>query len=169
MSCTTIKAVWPGEKAEHIATLPNAWASAPAVWEALGKRYLAQDLAAVFKNNGADIWPLAERQDIPRSVRAVLVMTLDGAIIMRKDYAQAAGDIEDATHQLGMERSHWPRIADLLRSDPDCLAIGFYWTSVGEDPFQGDWNEDADQHDPPDWSKLWSVYERAGLTAPRPD
>lgn len=163
MSCTTIKAVWPGEKAEHIASLPNAWASAPAVWGALGKRYLGSE-GAVLKDNGAAIWALAKRQYIPRSVRAVLVMTFDGAIIMRKDYAQAADDIEDAIHQLGMAKSHWPRIADLLRSNPECPAIGFHWTSVTEDPFHGDWNEDADQHDPPDWSKFWSVYEHASLS-----
>lgn len=163
MSHTTIKAVWPGEGTDDLGGLRNAWGSAPAVWGALGKRYLDSE-GAVFHRNGADIWALAKRQDIPRSTRAVLVMTFDKAIIMRKDYAQAADDIEDAIHQLGMAKSHWPRIADLLRSNPECPAIGFHWTSVTEDPFQGDWNEDADQHDPPDWSKFWSVYEHASLS-----
>ncbi|MEX6314994.1 hypothetical protein AB6G19_16110 [Providencia manganoxydans] len=32
-------------------------------------------------------------------------------------------------------------------------------TSVTENPFKGDWNEEIDDYDQPAWSKFWSLFD----------
>jgi len=52
---------------------------------------------------------------------------------------------------------HWPAIAQFLRDDPDYPAIGLWCTSVSDDPFEGEWNEEK-QASPFDWSTAFEVY-----------
>jgi hypothetical protein len=37
--------------------------------------------------------------------------------------------------------------------------IGLYCTSVSEDPFQGKWNEEKEEYDPPDWDEVYDLCE----------
>jgi hypothetical protein len=86
------------------------------------------------------------------------MMTFDRAYVEKKDYAQASDDIGQfmTKHNIG---GHWVRIRDLFASNPDHPAIGFQFTSVSENPFAGDWNEEKEDYDPVDWSEAYSVYD----------
>lgn len=158
MSSTTIKAIWPGEKAKGIAELRNAWGSAPFVWDAMCARYLGGN----WLSQSDKLWPLWKDPRAPENQRAVLALTFDKMYLLKKDYTRAAADIRQflADFPSNSERvNHWPAIAELLESDPDYPAIGFHMTSVAEDPWRGQYNEDADDYDPIDWSRAWSIYD----------
>jgi hypothetical protein len=163
MSSTTIHAVWPGEKVEDLEELRNSWGSAPPVWDAIAMRYLGMAEHECFLRI-EELWPVYDRPDMPAHQRAVLMMTYDRAMVMREHYKRAAADIRawlvDFPQEPGCA-NHWPRIADLFDSEPDCPAIGFRMTSVTESLFWGQWNDEREDYDPPDWSQFWSVYEVA--------
>lgn len=160
MSYTTVKAIWPGEKHEDLEELRNSHGSAPVIWGALSERYLGGRNQWLFKTD--TLWPLYKREDVPACMRAVLMMTFDRAYVEKKDYAKAAADIEEFLRiapQPENHVNHWPHLAELFKSDPDIPAIGLHCTSVSEDPFQGEWNEEKEDYDAPDWSRCWSVYD----------
>jgi hypothetical protein len=166
MSTTDVYAVWPGERHEEIAELYNGHGSAPVVWGKMFMRYVGVSLESRYPESEymfrtEELWPLWKRMDIPKPLRAVLAMTYDHVIVTREYYARAADDIRAflTAFPVDPERAnHWPRIAEIFESSPDCPAIGFRWTSVCEDPFNGDWNEEIEDYDPPDWSRKWDVY-----------
>lgn len=167
MSVTNVYAVWPGERHEEIAELRNGHGSAPVVWGKMFARYVGASPGSRYPDSEymfrtEELCPLWKRMDIPKSFRAVLAITYDNAYVTRENYARAAADIRAflAGFDFNPEHvNHWPRIAEIFESNPDFPAIGFRWTSVCEDPFNGDWNEEIEDYDPPDWSKKWSVYE----------
>lgn len=166
MSYTTVKAIWPGVKHEDLEELRNSHGSAPVIWGALCERYLGGRNQWLFNSDA--LWPLYEREDVPACMRAVLMMTFDRAYVEKKDYAKAAADIREFLRVAPpppQNVNHWPRIADLFESDPDIPAIGFHCTSVSEDPFQGEWNEEREDYDQPDWSQCWSVYDDPVMVA----
>ena len=160
MSYTTIKAVWPNEKHENLEELRNSHGSAPIIWDYFSQQYLGKKSAWLFDSNS--LWPLYKRKDIPKFLRAVLMMTYDRAYVEKKYYAQAAKDIEEFLKIAPIPHdyaNHWPRILELFKSDPDIPAIGFRMTSVSEDLFNGEWNEELEEYEDPDWSDFWSVYD----------
>lgn len=161
MSNSTVIAVWPGEKSEEMEELNNGWGSGPVVWNDMAVRYLG--MARNAYNWEIDkIWPLPKRKDIPEHNRAVLAMTYDNMIVMREDYSRAAKCIRLYLQDFPVDEryvNHWPRIAEIFEGNPDCAAIGLWLTSVCENPFAGEWNEEADQYEQPDWSKYWNVFE----------
>lgn len=163
MSTTTVKAVWPGDKAEDIEELRNSHGSAPVIWNEIAKRYLGlKDYEYSFKTD--DLWPLYKRADMPKHQRAVLMMTYDNALVMKEQYKQAAADVRAFLADFPQKpdyANHWPRIAEIFDGEPDCPAIGFYMTSVSEDPFIGDYNEETEDYDAPDWTQYWDVYKLA--------
>lgn len=171
MSTTTVKAVWPGEKAEDLEELRNSHGSAPVVWNEIAKRYLGfKDFE--YSLRSSEVWPLYKRQDMPAHQRTVLMMTYDNALVMKTNYKQAAADIRaflaDFPQRPGYA-NHWPRIAEIFDGEPDCPAIGFHMTSVSEDPFQGSWNDETEDYDQPDWTVYWDAYaEAAKWPAPNP-
>jgi len=176
MSSTTIKAIYPGERVEDIEELRNSWGSAPHVWDAMFKRYVPQkhEYDSWMTDRDGRLWKLWDREDIPRHQRAVLGLTFDRAYVLKKDYAQAAADIRQFLQDFPVSSghaNHWPHIAALFESDPAFPAIGFQWTSVSEDTFQGPWNEEKEDFDPLDWSKCWSLYDEpeaaSGVSVPR--
>lgn len=163
MSRTTVMAVWPGDRAERLLELRNSHGTAPVVWNAVAMQYLGfADYA--YSRRAEEVWPLYKRADMPRHQRAVLLMTYDDAIVMRADYKQAAADIraflDDFPPRDGYA-NHWPRIAELFDSNPDCPAIGFWMTSVCENPFEGPWNEELGMRDAPEWDRYWDAYSKA--------
>ncbi|MEI7296662.1 hypothetical protein WCQ02_31350 [Paraburkholderia tropica] len=160
MSYTNVYAVWPGERHEEIAELGNGNLSAPFVWSEMFCRYCdvrdSRFPKSEYMFRNEELWPLWKRMDIPKQLRAVLLMTYDNAYVAREFYARAAADIREFIVDFGLpEHTHWPRIAAIFESNPDCPAIGFRWTSVCEDPFNGEWNEEIEDYDQPDWSKKW--------------
>lgn len=166
MSHTTIMAVWPGEKADKLRTFQNSHGSAPVIWNALAMKYLGLGNFE-YSLHAREVWPLYKRADMPRHQRAVLLMTYDNAIVMKEDYKQAAADIRAFLSDFPQNHeyaNHWPEVAGLFESDPDCPAIGFHMTSVSENPFQGQWNEEIEDYDPPDWKWYWDAYAQAEIT-----
>lgn len=164
MSYTTIKAIWPGEKHEDLEELGNSHGSAPVIWGALCEKYLGNRNQWLF--NPDKLWPLYKRQDIPAFLRAVLMMTFDRAYVLKKDYGRAAADIREFLRTGSFDSAHvnhWPHLAELFESNPEIPAIGLHCTSVGEDPFQGEWNEEREDYDQPDWDACWSVYDDEAL------
>jgi hypothetical protein len=163
MSYTTIKAVYPEVGAEDLEELGNSHGSAPVVWTAFGEKYLGLTGArAMFSDL---LWTIHKLPNIPSHHRMMMMMTYDNAIVMKKDYPQAAKDIRAFLEDFPLKDgwvNHWPRIAEIFESDPECPSIGFHMTSVGEDPFQGDWNEEMEDYDSPHWEKYWSVYDEPG-------
>lgn len=161
MSSTTIIAVWPGDRTEELDELRNSHGSAPIIWNAVAQRYLGLKDLEYFQHI-EQVWPLYQRSDMPAHQRAVLLMTYDNAIVLREHYLRTSMDIRAFLADFPTDAqyvNHWGHIAALFETMPDCPAIGFWMTSISENPFEGDWNEEREDHDAPDWSKFWSVYE----------
>jgi hypothetical protein len=162
MSYTTIKAIDPGVKHWDIEELHNSHGSAPVIWDAICQKYLGDSYA--WLGRGAErLWPLWKDCTIPKHQRAVLFMTYDRVYVVKADYKRAAEDIRAFLRDFPQNPNrvnHWPRMIELFESDPDIPAIGLYCTSVSEDPFDGPWNEEKEEHDQPDWSDCHSVYEQ---------
>ena len=169
MTCTTVYALTPGQPVDgfrKLTELRNSWGSAPVVWMAMFARYVDRGDPELpgsgFMFRLGELWPLWRRSDIPAPFRAVLGMTYDNAYIERADYSRAAADIRSFLKEFPVDptyENHWPRIAEIFESAPDCAAIGFNWTSVNRNPFEGDWDEESDQPGPTEWSTKWSFYQ----------
>ncbi|MDR3672519.1 MAG: hypothetical protein P4L36_16860 [Holophaga sp.] len=169
MSYTTVIRIWPGERIELGEELHNSWGSAPVIWNAMAMKYLGAGDCAYFGCLDR-LWPLWKHLGIPEHQRAVLMMTYDRAYVVKADYARAAKDIRASVADFSTEGrvNHWLRLAEIFESDPDVPAIGLHCTSVSENPFEGPWDEEKEDYDPPDWSQCFSVYaEIDGLTRPR--
>jgi len=161
MSCTTVKALWPGEKHSDFEELVNSHGSAPVIWDAMCRKYYGTDPFAFYGmvNILCTRW---RDLSIPKHHRAVLMMTFDRAYIIRADYAKAAVDIRAWLKDFpqGIECiNHWPRLAEIFESDPEIPAIGLYLTSVGDDPFEGQWDEEKEEYSQPDWEQCFDIYE----------
>ena len=164
MSYTTVLAIHPNEKIEELFELRNAWGSAPVIWDCMAKKYLDMSsfMMATLKDKGESLWSLCNNTSIPAHHRNVHIMTMDRAYIEKKDFKRAASDIRKflVDFKVDLQRvSHWNEIANFLESNPECPAIGFHMTSVSENPFLGDWNEEKGEYDPTNWDKCYSVYE----------
>lgn len=158
MSYTTVIHVWPGEKSEASVELRNAWGSAPVIWDNIAQHYLGGS----YWSCADRLWPLAKRQDIPFHHRAVLAMTYDRMYILREHYGRIANCIREYLRDFPVEENkvnHWPFLAELFESNPDCPAIGLWCTSVCGNPFLGEWNEEKEEYEQPDWSGYWSLFE----------
>lgn len=162
MSYTTIVHIFLGNRIEYGPELSNSWGSAPVVWDAIGKKYIGHDFSFMYNDKVEKLWKLYSSQDIPIHQRVVLMMTFDRAYVLKKDYSRAARDIRLFLEDFPQDTSvanHWPSIADYFESDPDVPAIGLWCTSVSENPFNGRWNDDRDEYEPPDWEKCFDIYE----------
>ncbi|WP_353170914.1 hypothetical protein [Acinetobacter rudis] len=157
MSYTTILAIYPGEKIEEVLELNNAWGSAPFIWNAMAEKYLGKGAFSA----GNELWALWKNPNIPLAYRKVHLMTFDRAYILKGDFLKAAEDIQIFLKDFGVNSdqvNHWGVIADLLETNPNYPAIGFHMTSVSENPFHGDWNDETEEYEQPNWSKCYSVY-----------
>lgn len=161
MSYTTVIRVWPGEKSETAEEFRNAWGSGPVIWNDMAIRYLRTAphgyMACIDK-----LWPLTDRKDIPLHHRAVLAMTYDRMYVLKEHYPRAAEYIRLYLADFPPSEAtvnHWPSIAELFEGNPDCPAIGLWLTSVCEDPFAGEWDDEAEEYMQPDWSRYWSLFD----------
>ena len=163
MSRTTILAIYPGEKCEPLIEFRNAWLSAPLVWNALSMKYLGHK---PYLFSGLDaLWDLWKRGDIPEPVRAVHMMTFDRAYVMRKDYAKAASNIREFLREfpdINPADNHWCSIAAYYDLNPKVPAIGLWCTSVSQNPFLGEWNEEKEEYGPLDWNTAFDLYAELG-------
>jgi len=164
MSYTTIMALWPGEKVEHHLELNNSHGSAPVIWSRMCRKYLGADEHRYMFDSTLDkLWPLWKESTISKHQRAVLMMTYSRAYILKKDYSRAAQDIRKFLSDFLVPANnvnHWPRIAEFYESNPDIPAIGLWVTSLSENPFQGEWNEEKGDYDQIDWTQAYDLYEQ---------
>jgi len=161
MSYTTIIHVFPGEKIECGDELRNSHGSAPVIWDLLCQKYLGIEPMHWMSGNMERLWKLWKDTSIPVHHRALLMMTFDRAYVLKANYARAAADIRKffTEFQYNPEYvNHWPQISTLFESNPDVPAIGFWHTSVSDNPFHGSWNEDKEAYDSPDWDECYEIY-----------
>jgi hypothetical protein len=173
MSYSTIMALWPGtERIEYWDEFRNSHGTATHVWDAMFNRYCQKKHeydSWLSRGNDKEFWNLANREDIPMVHRTVFALTFDGAYIAAEHFEKAANDIERFFKDFPVKPTyvnHWPAIISFLRSKPECPAVGFYWTSCGENFWkrsyfhkEEDGDIDEDRPKPFDWSKAWSLYE----------
>ena len=164
MSYTTVLAVHPGEKVEELFELGNAWGSAPVIWDAMAQKYLDKPhfMAATFEDSGEKLSALCRDESVPLVHRTLHLMTMDRMYIEKKDFKHAAQDIRAFLNDFPQPEdhiNHWPAIADYLDTDPDVPAIGFHMTSVSDNPFHGDWDEENEDYGSLNWATCQSVYE----------
>ena len=135
MSYTTILKITKS-KTKDIKELRNSHLSCPIVWNFFGTTYLGLE-NFMFHEKMDQIWELWKDTSIPLSYRAVLFMTFDRACVHKKDFKKAASDIEIFLKASPANlQSHWPEIAKMFESDPKAKRIGFWMTSVSENPFE---------------------------------
>lgn len=162
MSTTEVKLLKYPEGVIEIVEFQNSHGSAPVVWDAIGQKYLGLK-PFHYSFFTEKLWPLWKDLSIPEHTRAVLAMTYDNTVIEKKDFLRAAKDIEKFLQDFPVNpeyENHWPEIQKIFEENPDCDAIGFYWTSVTDDPFLGAWNEEKEDYDTIDWKKYWSMYNK---------
>ncbi|WFW62035.1 hypothetical protein NFJ76_08775 [Citrobacter freundii] len=161
MSYTTVIYVWPGERSVEMGELRNAWGSGPVIWNDMAMRYVGVSrhgyMSCIDK-----VWPLANQSNIPFHHRAVLAMIYDRMYVLREHYQKAAECIRLYLADFPVDETlvnHWPALAELFEINPDCPAIGLWLTSVCENPFNGEWDEDNEEYKRPDWSRYWSLFD----------
>ncbi|WP_377286203.1 hypothetical protein [Raoultella ornithinolytica] len=89
-------------------------------------------------------------------------MTYDRMYVKAEHYKLAADCIRKYLNDFPVNEkyvNHWPRIAEIFESCPDCPAIGLWLTSVCENPFMGLWDEELQDYGQPDWSRYWSLFD----------
>lgn len=161
MSHTTIMHVYPGEKVEYGEELKNSWGSAPYIWDYMGNKYVMN--FSMFRDESMNnLWQMWKKKIVPLHQRAVLFMTFDRVYVSKKDYARAAKDIRLflQDHNDASVVNHWHHIAEIFESNPDVPAIGFYMTSVSNNPFTGGWDEEKEDYLPLNWDDCHDVYSQ---------
>ena len=168
MSYTTTIAVYPGEKTEAMKEYRNSHGSAPVIWEQMAREYLNCTKSYEYPNLGwmqlgNKLWDLWKDPRVKTEHKIVFMLTFDRAYVAKKNYKRMADAIRVFLKDLPIPSdysNHWPAFADLFDSDPDVPGIGLYGTSVGENPFNGEWNEEKEDYDPPDWDKIYEICEQ---------
>lgn len=163
MSYSTVLAIYPNEKVEDVEELRNSHGSAPIVWDAMCQRYEgAAPFRCMWDGSLDRLWPRWKDASLPEHHRAVLMMTYDHAWVAKANYARAAADIRAWLKDFNVDAkyvNHWPRLADIFESDPPHPGIAIYQTSVSENPWQGEYDEEKEDYGPPPWDKAHEIYE----------
>lgn len=157
MSYTEIFGLDPKKNVvETLSELRNSYGSAYQIWNTLGKKYLG---SFSIYNIGKDFWDLYLSPKLLDCERFLLMSTYDNAITYRKDHPRFIMYIMEFLRANSIPKdqaNHWPEIAKAIK-DSEYPAIGFYWTSVGDNPFEGEWNEEKEGYDSLDWSQFWDL------------
>ena len=160
MSYTTIFAIDPSKRTiEEMAELPNSHGSAPIIWDRMAVKYLNTEPYSYFSCIDK-VWPLWEDEKIPLHHRVCLALTFDKFFVQKDNYKKLSTAIKQFLSDFPVPSNcvnHWPKIADMLLSK-DCPAMGFYWTSMSDNPFEGEWDEDKEEYEFPDWNDYTEVY-----------
>ena len=158
MSYSTVIHIWPGEKIEDGEELRNGHGTGSVCWDAIAKEYISPNFSIYLDSE--KLWPIWKDQNVPEHVRAALMLTYDRAYVLKKDYGRMAEDLKkfNADFPMHDKMNHWPKLEELFKSDPDIPAIGLYCTSIGDNPFEGEFNEEKDEYDPPNWGDCYDFY-----------
>jgi len=136
--------------------------SAPYVWNEMCKKYFGT-ADFMYYDCIDKLWPIYKNKEIPEHHRAVLMMTYDMAFVSKNNFIRAAKDIRLFIKDFPINISHtnhWNSIAKIYEDENlDCEAIGLWCTSVSENPFEGDWNEELEKYDCIDWEESTDIYK----------
>ncbi|MCB1715863.1 MAG: hypothetical protein KDK05_12105 [Candidatus Competibacteraceae bacterium] len=173
MSYSTIMSVGPNRQPEVILGLRNSHGSAPVIWDKLCQElYGLRPFEYSIGDTLDKLWPRWRDLSIPEHKRAVLMMTYDLAYIRKEHYARAASDIRKwlADYPVNSEYvNHWPRIAEFYESNPGYDAIAIHQTSVSENPFYGEWDDEKEDYNLIEWGRVYEVYDEIdGIANARP-
>ncbi len=167
MSYAETLAIYPGEKVESIEEYKNSWGLAMALWDVLAKHYLNMEAYGPYPARGymqdiQKLWDLWKDPRVKVEHKIVFMFTFDRAYVAKRNYKRMADAIRVTFKDLPIPAqnvNHWPALADFFDSDPDYPGVGLYGTSVGENSFQGPWNEEKEDYDPPDWSTIYELCD----------
>lgn len=167
MSYTTVLCLNPEDTTpdaiKTLKELRNSNGSAPVVWNTMCKKYFGtKDHSYMFDGTLDKLWPLYKDESIPEYHRTVLMMTYDRAYVARDNYERAAADIRKWLEDFPPNPeyvNHWPELATIYESKPDCAAVGLHCTSVSENPFEGEYDEEAEEYLPINWKEeAFEIY-----------
>lgn len=160
MSSGYLVGLWPGEKSETVVEFRNGFGTSPVIWDKFVKTFVGTHVNWMMGMN--QVWPMYKDKTIPFFARAVLTMTYDRMMIVKKDYARAAECIRKFLEAYPIDEdrvNHWPEIADFLESDPDIPALGLWATDSSDNLYEGDWNEELEENNQPDWDEIWDAFK----------
>ncbi len=164
MSYSEILNITPGIGAETIIELKNSHGSAPVVWSKLCTAAFGCSEFGYWDGEYLEkLWKMWNNHNIPKFERAMIMMTFDRTYVSKKHFTRARRDILQFIEKYPVDAdrvNHWPKIAEIYGSDPDYIAIGIYHTSVGENPFQGDWDEEEEKYNTIDWGMAYDLYDK---------
>lgn len=140
----------------------NAWGGAARIWDALFEKHLKNPNIPYHSWISGDqqpLWDLAKRETLPMHERAVHASTFDHAYVRRENFPRFCADLRafDAAYPSGPKVSHLSAWADALEK-LDAEAIGFYGTSVAENPWMK-YDEAKDESIPVPLSDGWELYD----------
>lgn len=158
MSCTTVKVIHQDKTIHDVASLGNSWGSGAFVWTALANKYMGKDFMWLGNpENAQKVWDLWKDPRLHYYERVVLMATFDHAIIERERFREAAECFADfeANHCQVNQACHMGTISRLLlQHDADPVTgMCFHLTSVTEDPWCGEYDEETETDLPFDWDK----------------
>ena len=158
MSYTTVLSLEPGKVSGGIEDLRNSHGTQPYVWDTMCDKYLNGDHWMEVSDK---LWPLVADKTIPQVHRTLLLITCDRARIEKRNYSRAAKDIREFLKDFPCPKNrvcHWPRIAEILESNPKSHSIGFAG-SLSDNLFDGAWSEEKDDYDAIEWGTTIEVYD----------
>lgn len=173
MSYTQIIQLWPGtNRMEDGPEFSNSHGTAPHIWEALCDYYMNGQSWLTGNNVVKRLWEeklrdIRRPRAIPHQVAYVLV-SYDRVYVKAENFIRLAKDLEQFFRDFPGNPEwvdHWPSIIKYLRSKPNCEAIGFYWTSVGDNYWELPDQECCEcerPYDPPrdfNWEEPFEIYE----------
>ncbi|WP_313434320.1 hypothetical protein [Novosphingobium sp.] len=162
MTVFTILSVSPETgAAECLLELGNSWLGGmyawDLVWDRYGEKRHEYDVAMLNGAEGGRLWDLQHDPRLSRAERVVFCLTFTRFYVKSGDFPRLADDITEAFG--GTPPHHWARLVALLHFQPDVPALGFWWTSVAENPFCGDWDEEREEYAPIDPASMVNVYD----------
>jgi hypothetical protein len=152
-----------GGKADAQIEFHNAWLGAARIWDALYDKYLKNPTVPYdswlfgLRDNQHRLWDLVNRTDLPIHERIVHASTLDLAYINKEHFPEFCADLRKFDSAFPSECSHLTAWADAIEK-LDCEAIGFWGTSVGENPWCH-FNEEKDEAELVPLSSGWEIYD----------
>lgn len=153
---------------EEIEEYRNSHGTSTVIWDLLEKKFFPDLKYSIMIDDGAfeRMWKLVYDEAIALPIRAVLTMTADYAYISKENYVRMAKDLKTFFETMPPYNpeyvNHWPKIIKLLESNPEYPAIGFYWTSCGDNFWGENWRKDSEGNEYKkafDWSKAFEVYQ----------
>lgn len=152
MSRTTMMLIDENGNTRDVAEFSNSWGSAAFVWDALRKAFLSGDEYLFNDEVIKKVWALWKDPRLLRFEKAVLLSTFDHAIIERDKFTDAAEAFTafERRYRQPNAACHMGAISQVLMDsrELDCVGACFQQTSVAENPWLGEYDEETEEYKP---------------------